>query len=1175
MELSAPNRPPLERSVPLTTATPGTPDGARPDAIMPISWDIGISNVTSGTIVTATARGKRGGSLMVTAAANVILSPGGRVTVVLRLDAVCQAVTCGEGQSCARAGAVGTCQLIPIIGAPDGGGDAGDGRLDGGDAGPGIAGAGGRGGTGGRGGSGVGGAPSGGSGGGGAPGGASGEGGSGGGPPPKIANGGPCATGTDCMSTFCVDGVCCNTSCNMPCMACTLALTGSSADGTCAAVVSGQNDPRSMCDATPATGCGTTGRCDGAGACELHGTSTVCLAAACANGSFTAASTCNGRGTCTPGASNNCQGAVCAVTTGCATSCTSDAGCTGGYCTAAMTCAAKKTNGATCAAANECTSNNCVGNICCETACTGLCMSCSMTDTTQASGLCRPISAGRPSNGRCTRATATCGLDGTCDGTGMCRNAPNTTSCGAAACAGSQLTGMSMCNGVGACMAPAAMACAGGFGCGSATACRTSCTAEADCATGNYCAGTMCMPKKGNGGACAAGAECTSASCVGGLCCENACAGACMACAMTVTGMANGLCRPVPAGGSSAGRCTPAAPCGLDGMCDGAGACRNAPATTACGTTACSGNTRTTGGTCTGSGTCGAGTTGPCPGNFTCASATACRTTCAAPSDCVATAYCANGACMPKKSNGTACGTAGECTSNICSPDGVCCNLACTGSCQACDNPGSVGTCSPVLSGNPHGNRALCAGTAPCAGTCTGRSDGQCSFPTTTCGTATCSGTQLVPAGTCNGAGACVTPAAQTCANGYACSGAACRTSCTASSDCRSDFFCAANACHNDVVSMTTAATHTCAALADGRAYCWGSNLHGQIGDGTTTDTSTPIRVAGLSTATKVVSGARHNCALTSGGGVVCWGYNGEGQIGNGSPVDELSRPTPVPVVLSTGGNLTGVTRLVAGYYSNCATTASTFYCWGDNGESLGVDAYSGATPLDARSAKPVLAGGLPSVFSANLQQIASFNGVTICSWGATNSFTEISASCTPDVCVSPTSNCFQPVGGNPINQVSAGPQYGCVRYGVNVRCWGSNTYGTLNPMDVSVASLPPNPGNVVNVSPGAVDLQTYEQHVCVILGDSGSTMKCWGNPYTWSVGRPSSYIAPVTVPTAFPAGVRPASLAPGGTSATTCLIATDGSPWCFGDNIQGEIGNGQTGSNTWVQTPISPTIVW
>ena len=397
--------------------------------------------------------------------------------------------------------------------------------------------------------------------------------------PVKTPNGGTCVVATDCLSTRCVSGICCDTACAGRCMACTIALTGSSPDGTCAPVTSDKNDPRGVCVAAAPESCGMTGRCNGAGDCAMFGTTTVCMAASCAGGSFKAASTCNGSGACSPGATTNCNGFTCATATGCATTCTNDASCVGGYCTSAMTCAVKKTNGATCAATNECTSGNCVGGICCETACAGLCTACSMTDTTQANGLCRPIAAGGSSKGRCTVAGTTCGLDGTCDGTGACRFASNTKSCGAASCSSGQLTGASLCNGVGACVAPPAMACAARLQCASATACRTTCAADTDCVAGSYCTASMCTPKIANGGACTGNNQCALGACVGGTCCENACTGLCMSCTMADTGQASGLCRNITAGGSSKGRCTAAGTtCGLDGTCNGAGAYRSQPA---------------------------------------------------------------------------------------------------------------------------------------------------------------------------------------------------------------------------------------------------------------------------------------------------------------------------------------------------------------------------------------------------------------------------------------------------------------------------------------------------------------------------------------------------------------------------------------------------------------------
>jgi hypothetical protein len=94
---------------------------------------------------------------------------------------------------------------------------------------------------------------------------------------------------------------------------------------------------------------------------------------------------------------------------------------------------------------------------------------------------------------------------------------------------------------------------------------------------------------------------------------------------------------------------------------------------------------------------------------------------------------------------------------------------------------------------------------------------------------------------------------------------------------------------------------HFCAVLKSGAIVCWGSNGRGQLGNGSTVGSATPVRVKGVANAIAVSAGDYHTCALLSGGTVKCWGAGYYGQLGDGSTMDSM---TPVPVSGIKGGNL-------------------------------------------------------------------------------------------------------------------------------------------------------------------------------------------------------------------------------------------------------------------------------
>jgi alpha-tubulin suppressor-like RCC1 family protein len=144
--------------------------------------------------------------------------------------------------------------------------------------------------------------------------------------------------------------------------------------------------------------------------------------------------------------------------------------------------------------------------------------------------------------------------------------------------------------------------------------------------------------------------------------------------------------------------------------------------------------------------------------------------------------------------------------------------------------------------------------------------------------------------------------------------------------------------------AITVGGLHTCGITVAGDAHCWGYNVAGQLGDGSTATSNLPVLVVGglkfrtdpavifrspdpdfpLPPGPFIAAGYDHTCGITAGGTTVCWGLNQNGQLGDGS---NSGRTTPTAVA----GGQTFVT-ITAGLRHTCALNATGgAFCWGDN----------------------------------------------------------------------------------------------------------------------------------------------------------------------------------------------------------------------------------------------------
>ena len=291
---------------------------------------------------------------------------------------------------------------------------------------------------------------------------------------------------------------------------------------------------------------------------------------------------------------------------------------------------------------------------------------------------------------------------------------------------------------------------------GLSAACPNACISDANCVAGRYCAvDNTCKPQKLEGATCnaVAGGDCrldgcavcASGGCADGFCCDTACAGPCDVCAASLGAVANGVCTTAPSGYLGSPSCG-------DYLCDG--------------------------------------------------SSSLCPTSCASDTDCAASGFCraSDHTCQPDQANGAACASASACQSGHC-VDGVCCDTACDGLCQACTKAnkggaGPDGLCGNVGPGLDPRDDCEDQGAASCSfdGSCNGAGACRLYGTGTACGQTQCVG-NTVKGDVCDGAGTCTPNQSGGDCSPFACAQGACKTSCETNLDCAPTFTCNAGLC--------------------------------------------------------------------------------------------------------------------------------------------------------------------------------------------------------------------------------------------------------------------------------------------------------------------------------------------------------------------------------------------
>jgi alpha-tubulin suppressor-like RCC1 family protein len=307
-------------------------------------------------------------------------------------------------------------------------------------------------------------------------------------------------------------------------------------------------------------------------------------------------------------------------------------------------------------------------------------------------------------------------------------------------------------------------------------------------------------------------------------------------------------------------------------------------------------------------------------------------------------------------------------------------------------------------------------------------------------------------------------------------------------------------------------------------------------------------------TYTKIVTGQAFGCGLTTAETVYCWGDNAYGQIGNGaSPSTLPAALVPTRVLLPTSpGN--GVIDIAAGGYHACAILQSNaVYCWGENNQGqLGIGTSDGnphPTPAQIPSAtySQIAAG---SYHTCGIEGTGGTNYLDC--WGD-NTFGELAIGTTdgsPHPTPTNTGNIY--LSG----YVSAGGGHTCAIGGSGgLYCWGDNSAGAIG---VGVTGGTYATPQFITVNPtglGTSLVSAGNNNTCAI--DAQAYAYCWGDNVDGQLGNGSTAAAnaPVRVP-----GLQFTQISSG--ALQTCGLALGGVPYCWGNNSLGSLGNGTTGGN-------------
>ena len=353
---------------------------------------------------------------------------------------------------------------------------------------------------------------------------------------------------------------------------------------------------------------------------------------------------------------------------------------------------------------------------------------------------------------------------------------------------------------------------------------------------------------------------------------------------------------------------------------------------------------------------------------------------------------------------------------------------------------------------------------------------------------------------------------------------------------------------------------YTCAVLKTGKVACWGFNEHGNLGDGTRENRTTPVEVdlGEGDSAVAVYAGLATTCAILDGGSVKCWGWNRNGQVGDGTSTDQSS-----PVDVNLGQGVTA--KMVRpGREHTCALlNDDSVVCWGRNNYGQIGD----GTNTDRSNPTAVGLGQnavVTAIYVGNNSSCAILNDKSVKCWGR-NAYGQIGDDSTTGR-NTPVTIAFP--GEKSALSVSIGSEHACAILDDNsLACWGQNEYGqlgvnassnevcTVGGFDYDCVKTP----TVVKLgeSRSALSVSVGHGHTCALLDDN--SVKCWGRNNQGQLGD-GTIVNKSNPTTAVDLGGKTVAAIDAG-SFSSCALFEDGHLTCWGRNEYGQLGTGEYAS--------------